>query len=61
MAYTIKQARMLSEKTQQEMAENMGISRDTYRKIELKPETATIAQARRISDLTGVPMDSLIF
>lgn len=61
MIYTVKQSRLLSGKTQRKMAELMGIHRDTYRKIELYPENATIKQAVEISKITGIPMDQIFF
>ncbi len=61
MVYTVKQARVLADKTQAEMAQALGISRWTYRKIELHPEEAKIGQARKISEITGVPLDDIIF
>ena len=61
LVYTVRQARRLAEKTQREMARSMGISRDTYRKIELNPEVATIEQAQNISRIVGIPMDKIIF
>ena len=61
MAYTVKQVRRLADKTQREMAEEMGISRDAYRRIELCPELATVEQARNISRIVGISMDNIIF
>ena len=61
LMYTIKQARHLADKTQAEMAALLGISRDTYRKIETFPEQATVAQARNISAITKIPLDQLFF
>lgn len=61
LVYTIKQARRLADKTQTEMAALLGISRDTYRKIEMYPEQATVAQARNISAITKIPVDQLFF
>ena len=61
MAYTVRQARRLAEKTQSEMAKLLGISRPSYRKIELHPDLATIAQATRIEEVTGIPMDQIFF
>lgn len=43
---TIKQARLLNDFSQQEMAKALGIHVQTYRKIESDPERATIKQAR---------------
>ena len=57
--YTIKQARLLSGKTQQTMANLMGIDRNTYRKIEKNPDKATIRQAKDISMITRIPVDQI--
>lgn len=61
MVYTVKQARQLAGKTQSEMADLMGISRDIYRKIELNPDRATVAQAKMFCEVTKMPMDELCF
>ena len=61
VTYTVKQARMLAEKTQVEMAAAMNISRETYMKIEKTPGRATITQARLISQITGIPLDNIFF
>ena len=61
LVYTVKQARRLADKTQAEMAALLGISRDTYRKIEMFPEQATIAQAHNISAITKIPVDQIFF
>lgn len=61
MIYTVKQARVLRDLTQAQMAEKMGISRGTYRKIEENPKSATVEQAYKISDITGVNIDEIFF
>lgn len=61
MIYTVKQARQLAGKTQREMADLMGISRDIYRKIELNPDKATVAQVKMFCEATKMPMDELCF
>jgi len=61
MNYSVKQARQLAGLTQCQMAQKMRIHRDTYRKIEGNPETATIAQGRIIAQITGIPFDSIFF
>lgn len=61
MKYTVRQARNLKGLTQLEMAKLMGISRDTYIKIESDPTRSTVAQASRISEITGVPISDLNF
>lgn len=61
MMYTIKQARKLADMTQVQMADALEISRDTYRRIEKNPETATIAQGVRIAEVTGISFDAIFF
>ena len=43
MQFSPKMARQFAGLTQVEMAEKLGVSRDTYRRIEAHPETATIS------------------
>ena len=59
--FTVKQARQMKGLTQAQMAQEMGISRDTYRRIECNPESATIMQGRRIAEITRIAFDSIIF
>ena len=61
MTYSVKQARKLADLTQVQMADALGVSRDTYRRIEENPETATIAQGKRIAEVTGIPFDAIFF
>lgn len=61
MTFTVKQARVYNGFTQVEMAQKMGISRDIYRKIEENPDSATVQQARSISEITGIPVDDIFF
>ena len=63
MGFTVKQACEHFEEwlEQREMAEKLGISRDTYRKIEQSPEDATVATAKRISEVVGIPIDQIFF
>lgn len=61
MVYSVKQARLVAGKTQREMADLLEVHRDTYRKIELSPDTATIQQAKTISAVTGIPVDQIFF
>ncbi len=61
MLFTMRQARDYAHKTQQECADFLGIHVQTYRRIEENSKTATIEQARKFSDFTGVPFDSIVF
>lgn len=59
MQFTVKQARHMVEMTQAEMAKRLGINRSTYIKIERSPEKATVGQAQKISQITGIPMEQI--
>lgn len=59
MGFSVKQARQYAGFTQLEMAKKLGVSRDTYRKIELSPETASVALAKKISVIVGIPIDQI--
>ena len=61
MGFSVKQARQYAGFTQLEMAKKLGVSRDTYRKIELSPETASVALAKKISVIVGIPIDQILF
>ena len=58
---TLRQARRMQDKTQDEMAALLKIHVTTYRKIEEKPESATIEQAKKISEFLNVPYDEIFF
>ena len=61
MAYTVRQARMLADKTQRESASAIGVCLQTYRKIEKNPEIATVHQAKTLSSFFGLPYDAIFF
>lgn len=58
---TLKNARRIAEKSQEEMAKAIGVSRVTYSKIEKNPDNATIAQAKAISNVLKIPYDEIFF
>lgn len=61
MGFSVKQARLYAGFTQAEIAQKLGISRDTYRKIENAPDTASVAIARKFSATVGIPIDEIFF
>ncbi|MBQ7630967.1 MAG: helix-turn-helix transcriptional regulator [Selenomonadaceae bacterium] len=61
MTLSLRQARRLKEKTQNEMAKLLNVHPMTYRKIEENPDTATIEQAKKIADYLGVNLDEIFF
>jgi transcriptional regulator with XRE-family HTH domain len=61
MALTLRQARRLREKSQEELARQIGVHVNTYRKLEENPDTVTIAMAKRISQVLGISYDEIFF
>jgi DNA-binding XRE family transcriptional regulator len=61
MSLSIKQARLMKDLRQTELAEKLGIHVQTYRKIEQNPELATIMQAKKISEIVNIPYDQIFF
>lgn len=58
---TLKQARLFREKSQDFMAELLGIHVQTYRKLEEHPDEVTIKQAKLIADALGFDYDVIFF
>lgn len=61
MTLSLRQARRLKEKTQDEMAKLLKVHVMTYRKIEENPDLATIEQAKKIAEYLGVTYDEIFF
>lgn len=61
MPMTLKKARLVSEKTQQEMADALGVYIDTYRKMEENPERVTIENAKKIASFLGMSVNDIFF
>lgn len=61
MIFTVEQARKYAGFSQAEMAKKMNICRDTYRNLEKNPQDISVAQASKISEITGVPFDNIFF
>lgn len=57
--FSLRQARDHAGLTQREVAKGLGIDRSTYIKIEHDPNRATVAQIKKLSEITGIPMASL--
>lgn len=58
---TLREAREDAGFTQQEMADELGISRITYAGIESNPDKATVLQARRICQILSRPYERIFF
>lgn len=55
------EARKRARYTQQNVADYLGVSRPTYRKMEENPEIITIEDARKLSGLFGVDVSQIFF
>lgn len=58
---TLERARKNVGLTQQDMADELGVSRPTYAKIEANPDTATVLQAKRICEVLSRPYERIFF
>ncbi|MCV9884734.1 helix-turn-helix transcriptional regulator [Metabacillus halosaccharovorans] len=59
--FTLKQARLLKGYSQNQMAEELGIHVQTYRKMEKQPDTVTVGEAKKISEILGMNYDHIFF
>lgn len=57
----LREARERANMTQQEVANELGISRPTYIAMEKDPGRVSIVEAQHLSELLKVPMCSLFF
>ncbi|WP_342515528.1 helix-turn-helix transcriptional regulator [Sutcliffiella sp. FSL R7-0096] len=58
---TLKQARLLKGFTQRDIANELGVHVQTYSKMEKEPDTVTIGEAKRISEILGLDYDYIFF
>lgn len=58
---SLYEARKAAGITMQEMANELGISRQTYGKIEENPSFATVLQAKRICSILSRSYESIFF
>ncbi|WP_445505783.1 helix-turn-helix transcriptional regulator [Niallia sp. 03091] len=61
MIFSLKQARLIKGLTQKEVAEKLGVNRDTYRRLERFPDETTIGQAKKISEILDMRYDFIFF
>lgn len=55
------EARKQARYTQQDAADELGISRITYAKMEKDPDSISIADARKLADFYGVSVEEIFF
>lgn len=58
---TLKQCRVLREKTQEDMAKLLNVHVQTYRKIEDNPGSVTVDQAKAICEYLDFDYDVIFF
>lgn len=58
---TIAEARKQLGLTQEQVADQLGLTRQTYAKLEQNPEKLTIGQARQICSVLGRQYETLFF
>lgn len=58
---SLLEARKSAGITQQEIADELGITRQTYMKIEENPSVATVLQAKRICSILSRSYESIFF
>lgn len=61
MTLTLRQARLVKELTQEQMADILGVHVQTYRKIELNPDSATIKEAKILASKLGLDYNDIFF
>lgn len=59
--FTMKQWRLLNEKSQEEMAEACGVHRNTYAKWEENPDTVKIGDAKKFAAALRISVDDIFF
>lgn len=59
--YTLRQARVGMNLTQQDIATKMGVHVQTYARMEKHPEDMTMKEAAIFSDIVKLPIEELIF
>lgn len=58
---TLPVARKIARMTQKELAVAVGVSESTVINWEKERSEPTVGQAKKISEVTGIPLDSIIF
>lgn len=61
MTLSVKQARLLSDLTQQAIAEKLGVHRQTYMRWELNPDEMPVGKAKEFSTIVKRNVDEIFF
>ncbi len=59
--YTPRQARRLADKTQQEVADFLGIHVCTYKQWEASPARFNVSNGKKFAECVNVPFDDISF
>lgn len=59
--FTLPVVRKIADMTQKDLASSVGVSESTVINWEKGRSEPTVSQAQKISEVTGVPLDSIIF
>lgn len=61
MRLTLKQARLFSDMSQADIANSLGVHRQTYMKWEKNPDEMPIGRAKEFSKITNTSLDNIFF
>jgi len=61
MKVTVKQARILSDMTQGDASQVLGVHRHTYMKYEKNPGLMPLDKAFKFAEIVGMPFDDIFF
>lgn len=61
MVISPKQARMLADLSQQDVADQLEVHRQTYMKWEKKPDEMPVGKAKRFAQVVGRDVDEIFF
>lgn len=57
----LKEARKNARYRQQDVADHLGVSRQTYSRMEQHPEAVSVGDARKLAEFFGVTVDDIFF
>ena len=57
----LKEARENAHLTMEEVAAQLGITRQTYSKMESSPDTIEIGEARKLAEILNIKVDDIFF
>jgi DNA-binding XRE family transcriptional regulator len=61
MNYSPKQARLISDLSQEQVANKLGVHVQTYRKWEKTPDEMPVGTAKQFAEIVKLPVDEIFF